>query len=289
VTEYAFAEFSVGVRLAPGVPAPARAALRADFPATGVMRLSDADGLLVVLPAGGNRVTVAWAQDTTAPLLAPVDPMVPDGRAALGDQLRALARNAYLKQVEMRDPGIRVRMELVPATHQIAPDGSCDPARSDTTSVGARLTAGNEWVLDASSKDGWFLRFVNEGPDPAFLQVLDLLPNGDIGQLFPRPDLTGEDNLLPPGRTYTSQLCFWATEPTGAEVLKLFATRRRVDFRPVLQNRSPTRDAGAHPLERLLGETYRPTRSGPSVAPAGTGTTSAITLRIVASARPGRR
>lgn len=113
-----------------------------------------------------------------------------------------------------------------------------------------------------------------------------LTPDGEIGQLLPRPDLSGEDNLLPPGGRYTSTLCYYATEPFGAEVLKLFATRRRVDFQPVLSTRGPSRDGNAHPLERLLGGTYATTRTGTAAAPQGMGTTSSLTLQIVPATAP---
>ncbi len=289
VTEYAFAEFRVRVRLDPGIPAGLRQAIEADFSRSGVIQLSDRLGDLMIRPVGGLTrgaapLTVAWTEDTTVALLAPVDATTPAGRATLTERVRTLARSAYLKQVTMVDPRIRVRIELVPATHVFGTDGSCDFRQSDTTRARARLSAGNQWVLQP--QDGFLLRFINEGTEPAYIAVLDLMPDGEIGQLFPRPELSGEDNLLPPGARYTSTLCYYATEPFGTEVFKLFATRRRVDFQPVLTRRGPTRDGGAHPLERLLGETYATTRTGTAAAPQGTGTTATLTLQIVPPTAP---
>lgn len=289
VTEYAFAEFRVRVRLDPAIPPAQRQALAADFGRSGVIQIADSLGELMIRPVGaatrgGAPLTVAWTQDTTVALLPPVDATTPAGRATLTERVRTLARSSYLKQVEMQDPKIRVRIELVPATHRFGADGSCDARQSDTVNVRARLTPGSQWVLRPN--DGFFLRFVNEGADPAFIAVLDLTPDGEIGQLFPRPDLSGEDNLLPPGARYTSNICFYATEPFGAEVLKLFATRARVDFQPVLTTRGPTRGPGAHPLERLLGGTFAATRTGTAAAPQGTGTTSSLTLQVVPPTAP---
>lgn len=289
VTEYAFAEFRVRVRLDPAIPAGLRQAIAADFSRSGVIQLSENLGDLMIRPVGGLTrgaapLTVAWTEDTTVSLLAPVDAATPAGRATLTERVRTLARSAYLKQVTMVDPRIRVRIELVPATHVFGTDGSCDFRQSDTTRAGARLSPGNQWIL--RPQDGFLLRFINEGNEPAYIAVLDLMPDGEIGQLFPRPELSGEDNLLPPGARYTSTLCYYATEPFGTEVFKLFATRRRVDFQPVLTQRGPTRTGAAHPLERLLGETYATTRTGTAAAPQGTGTTAALTLQIVSPAAP---
>lgn len=289
VEEYAFAEFRVRVRLDAGIPAAVREALRAEIARSGVIQLADSLGELMIRPVpgavrGSAPLTVTWTGDTSQALLPPVDGSTPAGRAQITERVRALARSAYLKQVTMQDPKIRVRIELVPATHHFASDGSCEAQRSDTLHARAHLSAGNQWLL--APQDGFLLRFVNEGTDPAYIAVLDLMPDGEIGQLFPRPDLSGEDNLLPAGASYTSTLCYWATEPLGAEVFKLFATRTRVDFQPVLTRRQPTRGGGDHPLARLLGETYATTRDGTASAPSGTGTTAALTVQVVAAPAP---
>jgi len=283
VTDYAFQEFRVRVRIDPAIPATTRNALAADFDRSGVIQLSDSIAELMVRPAGPRTrglppLTVSWAEDTTIPLLRAVDAAAAAGRAELTERVRTLARSAYLKRVTMQDPRIRVRVELVPATHRFAADGSCDARQSDTMHVAARLTGGSQWELRPN--DGFFLRFVNDGNDPAFIAVLDLTPDGEIGQLFPRPDLAGEDNLLPSGAAYQSAICFYATEPFGTEVIKLFATRKRVDFSPVLTARGPTRGS-EHPLERLLASTYGHTRTGSAPTPQGTGSTAALTLQIV--------
>ncbi len=287
VTEYAFQEFRVRVRIDPVIPAVTRTALIADFERSGVIEISDSIAELMVRPAGPRTralppLTVSWAEDTTVPLLVAVDAASAEGRAQLTERVRTLARSTYLKRVEMQDPRIRVRIELVPATHRFAADGSCDARQSDTTRAAARLSGGSQWEL--KPRDGFFLRFVNDGSDPAYIAVLDLTPDGEIGQLFPRPDLAGEDNLLPPGASYRSSICFYATEPFGTEVIKLFATRKRVDFSPVLSAKGPTRGA-EHPLERLLASTYGRTRTGSAPAPQGTGSTAALTLQIIPPAR----
>lgn len=283
VTDYAFQEFRIRVRLDPAIPAATRSALAADFERSGVIELSESIAELMVRPDGPRTrgpatLTVTWAEDTTIPLLRPVDAASAEGRAQLTERVRTLARSAYLKQVQMQDARIRVRIELVPATHRFAADGSCDARQSDTTRVAARLSSGGQWELRPN--DGFFLRFVNEGSDAAYIAALDLTPDGEIGQLFPRPDLAGEDNLLPAGASYRSSICFYATEPFGTEVIKLFATRKRVDFSPVLTARGPTRGT-EHPLERLLASTYGRTRTGSAPAPQGTGTTAALILQII--------
>lgn len=292
VTEYAFAEFRVRLLLDPAIAPAARNALAADLERSGVIQLSDSLADMVVHPVltrakGPAGLTVSWAGDTSVALVPPVDASTAVGRASLTEQIRALARSSYLKQVQMADPKIRVRIELVPATHRFGANNSCDGRQSDTLHVKAKLSEGNQWILRPN--DGYLLRFVNEGADSAYISVLDLTPDGAIGQLFPRADLGGEDNLLPPGASYLSQLCYWATEPYGPEVLKLFATRRPVNFAPVLTSPDHGVNRGsAHPLEVLLAGTYSATRGDPPAAPQGTGSTAALTLQVLPpSSTPG--
>src|SRR5690606_3545645 len=136
----------------PAIPPALRQALAADFDRSGVIQLADSLGELMIRPVGtvtrgGAPLTVAWTQDTSVTLLRPVDATTPAGRATLTERVRTLARSSYLKQVEMQDPKIRVRIELVPATHRFGADGSCDARQSDTVNVRARLSPGSQWVL----------------------------------------------------------------------------------------------------------------------------------------------
>jgi hypothetical protein len=280
VTEYAAEKFRFTVRLDRAIPPALRSSLEADFARSGVIQASDSIAEMLVRPAagsGGALLLASWAQDTTIAVLPPVDGRSAAGRATLTERMRTLAWSRYLKQVMISDPRLRVRIELIPATHRFAADGQCDARQSDTVHAGARLSAGSQWLV--RPRDGFVLRLVNDGAEPAYVAVLDLTPDGEITQLIPRPGLPQDGDPLPPGGRRLSSACFSATEPLGTEVLKLFATRRLIDFTPVLSGRQAAGGDEAPMLERLLGMSYVIAPGRPTTP--GSGSTTSLTMQIV--------
>jgi hypothetical protein len=118
----------------------------------------------------------------------------------------------------------------------------------------------------------------NEGTRAAYVTILDLMPDGQVAQLYPLVEWTGEDNLIPAGAVHLIELCYEIEEPYGLEVLKLFATRQPVNFQSVLS--SEVRAGSLSPFERLLRNANAGTRAALRT-PSGTGSTFAQTLRIV--------
>ena len=194
---------------------------------------------------------------------------------AIRDAVRGYARNRYLRQIEMTDPRINVTMELIPTR---IVDYSC--VRADTPVVAGKRDAGGEWEL--VPKDVYLLRIRNEGEDTAYISILDLTPDGRVGQLFPNRQNLGADNKLPPHRSFVIHDCFAVEPPDGVEVLKLFATRERVDFTPVLSERGegPGGRGSLTPLQQLLSDAYRGTRADPATTSSSTGTTYGITIVV---------
>jgi hypothetical protein len=206
----------------------------------------------------------------------PFDLAVEDDLGEIRDLISSYGRNRFLTQLEMRDPEIDVRVDIVPATHRITRRGC---VASDTTTYGAEKTAAG-WLFHRD--DGYLLRLRNVGNDPAYVAVLEFTPTG-LSQLFPNPALRVSDNLLAPGASYlVEDLCFQADEPYGDYVIKLFATRDKLDFGPIVEAAGETR--GSQPksyLEQLLVDAYRGTRSGVTGRALGTGSTHATIVRVV--------
>lgn len=200
------------------------------------------------------------------------------------ERIRAYARNRFLRNVKMTDPRIDIRLELIPATHSYEEDpvtGEVECIGTDTTKTGARETTSG-WAFRPD--DDYLLRIRNLGQDSAYVAILSLTPDGGINQLFPDPYLGESDIELDPGASYLIDICFWATEPLGDEVLKLFATRRNsIDFRPII-TRGGQRRAG-EPLsyfQQVLADAYKGLRTNGAGKAQGAGTTHAIVIKVVA-------
>jgi hypothetical protein len=179
-----------------------------------------------------------------------------------------------------------VRLEVIPARHEYGLDGAC--LRSEQLNPELARTSGGQ--IEFTPGDQYLLRLTNHGDIGAYVSVLDLMSDGTVAQLFPLPDLSGEDNYFESGASHLVSLCYEITEPLGLEVLKLFATREPVDFFPIVTSASVTRGAGPlSPLEEVFAEALSGTRSGVSPRAASSGVTQTTVLRVVAPERKEKR
>ncbi|MFN2571157.1 MAG: caspase family protein [Gemmatimonadales bacterium] len=282
VTDYAYGDFRVGVRIDPRLPVAFRNALRDSLASVTVARLVLTNPALLIAPAqNGGTIQLVAAADNV-PLTAAIDPASPGSVNRVREAVRSYARSRQLRRLELTDPRITVTMELIPTQRRMVA-GVCEG--DDTAAVVSKRTAGNEWELNPG--DVYLLRLRNEGKDSAFVTVLSLTPDGAVQQLFPPPLDLGSDNLLAPGRSYLlrdsedSVVCYYAEELLGQEVVKLFATHDHMDFAAVLTEHPEGTRSALNPLQRLIADAYSGTRSDAAIMARGTGSTYGITINVV--------
>ena len=222
-----------------------------------------ADGVLAQ-EGGSGRIQLRTTYDRM-PVGEPLQVSDRRGAGVLATHVENFARNAYLRKLIPDDPTINVTLSLHPAT---ADHATCTPARADTTRFGRadRLNdTNNDWRITPSSDEVFLLKVTNRGDSSPYFAILNLMPNGDIYQLFPPPNYSLAEARLEPQQEYVLPRCY-AVEPIpGLEVIKLFATREPVDFGSLLTSRGRSARASRRPLhdlERLLTETYGRARSG---------------------------
>jgi metacaspase-1 len=276
VTDYAYGDMRVGVRLDPRLPAAFSTALRDSLMRVKVARVvTTKPALLISLAPRGAGVQLVAAADNV-PQTDAIDPASPGAVSRMRDAVRGYARNRQLRRLELTDPQINVTMELIPTRRRMVGD-SC--AGDDTTPVLSKRRSGNEWELNPG--DVYLLRIRNQGTAPAYVAILSLGAEGAVRQLYPLPEDLSSDNFFPPGRSYLIDgTCFYA-DVLGQEVVKLFATRERVDFTPVLVEPDRRSRGPANPLEQLIGDAYSGTRSDAAMMARGTGSTYGITINVV--------
>ncbi len=279
VTRYAPGELTVGVDIDPELPAPLAEDVGARLDSMAVARVTREKPDLVVIAAGsaGDAVELRSADDDRL-LYGPVDDATPELAGRLARRVQGYARNRYLARIGLEAPGLDVRFEVVPARHRFDFDGAC----VESTPIDRQgSTTGGSDPLRFRPGDGYLLRLHNRGTRPAYVTVLSLAPDGSIVQLFPVPQLSGQDNYLEPDRSFLVDLCYTVEEPYGVEILKLFATRERVDFWPILHGTEPGRAGQSlNPLERLLSEVQSGTRSRIAGPPRAAGSTHAVTIHV---------
>ena len=121
--------------------------------------------------------------------------------------------------------------------------------------------------------------------------ILDLMPNGEIYQLFPPPNYSLAEARLEPQQEYVLPSCYAVDPIPGLEVIKLFATREPVDFGPLLTRRGRNARASRgplHDLERLLIETYEGARSGRLGANPTMASVSSVQIEVLDNSRVRR-
>ncbi len=273
VTQYSFGDLEVKVAVDPGVGKEAGVAL-AGAPVAKIVE-SGADlrviatdkGKVQLVTADGTVVGGPWATAEAA------------FAGKLQQAVKDYARNRYLKGLDLHDDGVDVILELVPSKHTYDDmDGSC--LGSVPVDRAPYESAGAGWTFQPG--DQYLLAFENTGTTPVYVSVLDLMPDGQIAQLFPAPGRRGTDNLVGPGQRFVAtDLCFEVTEPYGTEMLKLFATREKVDFEPILTSGGATRGAGGNPLEAVLADAMTGTRGAKAAVPRQSGSTTSLMLQVV--------
>jgi hypothetical protein len=284
VMEYGFGDLQVRLRLDPRVPAAAAAMTRrALAPLQAVEIQNDRPDLLLV-PASQGRLLLRAAGG--AALGPAIDPANAASELELRRLVLAYSRSLILHRIELRDPRIRVEFAVLRTRPRTYKQGGETLCRDAPPQVLSETAAGPEG-LQFSPGDEYTLRFQNTGPDPAYLTVLSLGPSGTVAQLYPAAGAHGSDNYLPPGRTYLiTDTCFFAEPPFGVEVLKLFATRERLDFHPMLsESVAAFERSGMSPLTRLFADASVGQRSGPLTTATGWGSSAALSLTIVPRGR----
>ncbi len=293
VTEYAFGDARVRIRLDPTLSVEAQTMARRALSSVPAVEIASSKPDLTIRPtrgggtgrgAVGERVGLVAAVGG-AELGEPLDPAAPETTGELSERVVAFARIGTLRRIELSDSRIKVRMELIRTVPRIRIVGGAPTCPEVSPTLLATPSASAEGIV-MSPGDEYTLRLINEGRDPAYVSVLDLTPDGRVLQLFPLPGAYGSDNYLLPGANYLiPNVCFWAEPPAGIEVIKLFATRERLDFEPILTSGGGTRGEALSPLGQLFSDAYRGLRSGTAAA-TGWGSTAAISLTILPKARP---
>jgi hypothetical protein len=281
VTRYRFGDQRVRVALDPSLSRDLQLNLRSSLGAIPIIELSESKPDLRLVALSGARsgtsgvIAIAPASNDTIPRVGTIDSLV--------DQVRAIARSRYFRNLEMKDPqgAIKLSMRLIPSSKQHQKIGSQHilPELKDSLPLDAKRSAGG--LLQLAPEDFYWIEVRNDGMLAAYFTILDLQSDYSVSLLFPPVGQAMSDVLLAPGRSYRIPACCWATRPYGTEVLKLIATTEPVDFSSIV---SPgIRRAGGtptNPLQQLLADAYAGTRSG-GAAPAGQAATVEVTINVV--------
>ena len=265
------------------------------------VELSESNPDLIVTQVEANElgqgkkagIIIETAQDGVV-VYGPEDPAQIGLASTIAKQLQNYARYRYLGDLEPRAAGLKVEFKLLPVILECKDETrekDCEITRKldprERTSPGNTI----EFRLaDGKVGDGFLVELTHKGDRAAYVSILDLMPNGQIGLLWPLMNMRGDDNLLQPGQSFVINVLgdsgdpepvpYSIIEPEGKEVLKLFATEHPFDFRAITTPATTIRGRSARgPLEELLDEVYWGARATPTMS-VGKVNAFSVTMRV---------
>ena len=300
VTKWAYGDMVIEVQLGKGLEAAIREELQPVLKETPVVQLVEQGGDVIIEHTVSTSYEGSLPDEQSVFIVSAIDslplaPPVSAGSSGLDiqvvERLKDVARNQYLNKIDTprgASSDIDLRLEVIPATHYL--DGFGRIEESDTTEQDKKRGGTWEFQPDEDGSDGYdgyLLRVHNVGEKPAYVTVLDLLPNSKATQILPLDGyVSREETYIPAGETRLFRGLPLTVEPIyGKETLKLIATSEPVDLRPILDTAGRSRSGAATrgnmgPLEQLVAELHSGTRSGPPAMPRGAFSTHSVSFHV---------
>jgi metacaspase-1 len=247
VTEYAYnikpftINFAPDSKSSPGFSAQEIAILKKNMASLSFLKIDNNPELLFV--KGKNEDSIKLSSNGF--LFQTVKNSTTDS-VGLTVTLESYARYKYLQTLSASANGLSISVQLVPYYH-----GKADTGRIKTQMIN------NTFV--AYDKDTVALWIKNTGTEDAWLNILDMQPNGVINAVLPNkgdgilPDelkvVAGQESLL-----YKVTI----SPPFGTEVWKIFVSKTEIDMENIATTRGAT-SRGGRPfssLEKLVNKSY---------------------------------
>ncbi|MBU0741541.1 caspase family protein [bacterium] len=203
-------------------------------------------------------------------------PVGPELSARIARALEGESRWRFVSGLENDDPYAQVDIELrlAPVEVRLAAAGYAQEVLGDLD-----LPPGDGGLREIPAGTHVMLELRNTGFLDAYVTVLDLRGEGEIGPLWPYPGLRVQDNRIVADGQWVripAPFIFRIDGPSGAEMFKAIATAEPADFSPLLdrdairdleRNRSAGPRDDESPLGQLLRAATLGERSTTSVAP----------------------
>jgi metacaspase-1 len=266
------------------VPLAAKPAGLVESDSTAIVLIRDG---LSETPPGNGVLLETWESGQT--LGDAIDPADPDLAAMIVERLHSFAQNSYLRRLDVKAPNLGAEIELFPCRLECSATDACGGEACSCVVEGRPeelRAAGNEIRL--LHGQGFGIRLRNTGTREAYATVLDLMPDGAIGLVWPLPDTPVADTAIARGATYKvvdpnsdgAALAFRACPPYGTDVLKVITTTEPVDFGPITSFGARARGGESGPLDRLFRENLTGARGATPAFSSGSVSTSAVTITI---------
>jgi metacaspase-1 len=159
----------------------------------------------------------------------------------LGTTLLNLAQVRFLKELQASEPDIAMDISFLPSdTVRFPKSKFIDPKTQRTTF--------------REKSDTAILCIVNTGRKSFYFNIIDIDPQDNFTVILPSNERAVSECFLRPGQKFLARNTFG--KPYGTELLKIVASEKKFDLRPVINNMGDSRGALGD-LEQLFSTAYQ--------------------------------
>lgn len=206
---------------------------------------------LFVVQAGPDVELVGQGEQSLEKMSGALPPATIADR--LSSKMLAYAQAKYLRKMEATSENLKVSFELIPI--------KLDKTRiNDSLYVPEKIpvetkkdAAGN---LHFKSGDAFQIKVTNNGTKTAYFTLLDIQPNNVVSVMIPLPNKSASEyTVRGNGGTSYIRWPFEIFPPSGVEMIKLIATEKAVDLKPMDARTRANVQQNPNPLQILFGQT----------------------------------
>lgn len=182
----------------------------------------------------------------------------------------------YLRQLELYNPDIDVRLELLPVEDYKSNEGNY---------IATEFGKQEDKIVNGQTifkEDSLFVfKIENKGDATAYFQILNIQPNNAVSILIPGEGVNEGDIKIESGQTviFTSDI-MQIVKPLGTDMFKIIAsTEPMYNLRNIVENSKDLRGKPKSPFEILVQGISKGTRSVKCSVPVNTVNTYSVVIR----------
>jgi metacaspase-1 len=164
----------------------------------------------------------------------------------LNEKIQQYAQYKFLEEINLSDNTAKFDVKLVPFVN----------GKADSSLIRTKIIAG---LYEFKNGDSLVLWVRNTGGKPAYINILDMQPDGVINPLLPNKtqNIYSHDLKMNPGDShlFTNYLIV-VSPPYGTEILKIFASTSEIDLEGIAATRGISKGGNFSILENLVKNSF---------------------------------
>lgn len=193
------------------------------------------------------------------------------------DEVMHFSKSRYLKMLELYNPNIQIKLELLPVLKYEAIAGVYT-----ATEFGKQEDKMVNGQINFKEKDLFIFKVQNQGSRTAYFQIMDIQPDNNVSILVPAEQTSPGDIKIEAGQTIIfTTFIMQIQEPLGNDIFKIIASPEPMNnLRNIVETPKQEVRATKTPFEMLTHSITGGTRAAkPFAVPVNTVSTYSVSIR----------